>query len=117
MRSAILAVVASAGSLAAGCAWLPAQDIQADVASPPLRLVSAGSLELPPGCQVHDGVVYRTHFVVQGDGRVADIRPEPAPACVRAGLAEWLSGFQYSPPGEAVSTTIDWMHVSARRGN
>jgi hypothetical protein len=88
-----------------------------DNAPPPLRLVSAGSLEMPRDCEVRDGVVYRTHFVVQGDGRVVDIRPEPAPDCVRAVLGEWLSGFRYSPPGEAVSTTIDWMHVSARRGN
>jgi hypothetical protein len=105
MRSAILAVIVGAGTLAAGCASLREQVMPAQVPPPPLRLVSAGSLELPRGCEVRDGVVYRTRFVVQGDGRVAEIRPEPAPACVRAGLAEWLNGFQYAPPGEAVSAT------------
>jgi hypothetical protein len=117
MRSAILAVIVGAGTLAAGCASLPDQDMAADIPAAPLQLVSAGSLELPRGCEVRDGVVYRAHFVVQADGRVADIRPEPATECVRAGLAEWLNGFQYAPPGEAVSATIDWMRVSAGRGN
>ena len=65
-------------------------------------------------CEVRDGVVYRTNFVVQGDGRVADIRPEPAPACFRAAFAEWLRTVQYAPPGKAVPTTIDWMFIACQ---
>lgn len=117
MPDALVAVVALAGGLAAGCASLPDHGKPAAIPPPPLRLVSAGNLELPRDCDVRDGVVYRTSFVVQSDGRVADIRPEPAPACVRAAVSEWLGGVRYAPPGEAVATAIDWMSVSARRIN
>ena len=89
----------------------------AEVPPLPLQLVSAGNLDLPSDCAVRDGVVYRTNFVVDSDGRVADIRPEPAPACLRTALADWLHGVRYAPPGEAVATAIDWMSVSAPRVN
>jgi hypothetical protein len=116
-RDSIRALVAIAGSVVAGCASTGDHGTPAGIPPPPLQLVSAGDLELPRSCEVHDGVVYRTNFVVQSDGRVADIRPDPAPACLRAALTDWLRGVRYAPPGEAVPTAIDWMSVSARRVN
>jgi hypothetical protein len=103
------------GIVVAGCASIGEQGTPAGIPPPPLRLVSAGDLKLPSDCDVRDGVVYRTNFVVQGDGRVAHIRPDPAPACLRAALTEWLNGVSYAPPGESIPTAIDWMSVSARR--
>jgi hypothetical protein len=117
MRAALRVGLVSAGILAAGCASLRDHGMAAEIPPAPLRLVSASDVELPRGCQVRGGVVYRTNFVVHGDGRVADIQPEPAPACLQAALAEWLHGVQFAPPGEAVPTQIDWMSVSARHGN
>jgi hypothetical protein len=113
MRNAVRAVVISAGILTAGCASLRDHGTPADIPVPPLRLVSASNVDLPRDCEVRGGAVYRTNFVVQGDGRVADIQPEPAPACVQAALDEWLHGAQFAPRGEAVATQIDWMSVSA----
>ena len=116
-RDVFRAGIAVAAILVAGCASLPGPRAPAEVPPPPLQLVAAGSLELPSDCDVPDGVVYRTNFVVQGDGRVADIRPEPAPACLRTAMAGWLGSVRYAPPGMAVPTAIDWMGVSARRSN
>lgn len=117
MHDASRAMIAIAGILAAGCASIGDHGMPADIPPPPLRLVTAGNLDLPRACEVRDGVVYRTNFVVQGDGHVGDIRPEPAPACLQAALAGWLRSVRYAPPGQAVPTAIDWMSVSARRGN
>lgn len=114
---AAFAVIAMAAILASGCASLPDHGTPADIPPPPLQLIAAGTLELPRNCELRDGVVYRMDFVVQSDGRVADIQPEPAPACLQAALTAWVNSFQYSPPGETVPTVIDWMAVSARRGN
>jgi hypothetical protein len=114
-RDAFRALVAMSGIVVAGCASIGERGTHAGIPPPPLRLVSAGDLKLPSDCDVRDGVVYRTNFVVQGDGRVAHIRPDPAPACLRAALTEWLNGVSYAPPGEAIPTAIDWMSVSARR--
>lgn len=106
-----------AAILASGCASLPDHGTPTQIPPPPLQFLSAGDLELPSDCRVPDGVVYRTNFVVGSDGRVADIHPEPAPACLQTTLAAWLGTVQYAPPGEAVTTTIDWMRVTARRGH
>lgn len=114
---AFLAAIAPAVLLASGCTSLSGHQASPDIPPPPLQLVSAGNLELPPECNVRDGVVYRTNFVVGRDGRVSDIRPELAPACLQRALAAWLGTAQYVPPGHAVATAIDWMSVSARRGN
>lgn len=109
--------VAFAAIVVAGCASVRDQGMPASVPAPPVRLIAAGELELPGGCEFVDGVPYRSEFVVQGDGRVVDIRPGPAPACLQAALADWLASFQYAPPGEAVATTFDWMAVTGRRSD
>lgn len=114
IRDVLLGVVVGAGILAAGCASLRDQGMPAEIPPAPLRLVSASNVDLPRDCPVRGGAVYRTNFVVHGDGRVADIQPEPAPACLQAALSEWLHGVQFAPPGEAVATQIDWMSVTAR---
>ena len=87
MRDALRALVVSAAILAAGCASLPDHGMAAEIPPAPLRLVSASNVDLPRDCRVRGGAVYRTNFVVHGDGRVADIQPEPAPACLQAALA------------------------------
>jgi hypothetical protein len=114
-RDLFRTMAAISGIVVAGCASIGEKGAPVGIPPPPLQIVSAGDLKLPSDCVVRDGIVYRTNFVVQGDGRVADIRPDPAPACVRAALAAWLEGVTYAPPGEAVPTAIDWMAVSARR--
>ena len=113
----ILVAIAPTAIIASGCTSISGRQASPDIPPPPLQLVSAGNLELPRDCVVRDGVVYRTDFVVERDGRVADIRPSPAPACLQQALAAWLGTVQYVPPGDAVTTAIDWMGVSARREN
>jgi hypothetical protein len=117
MRGALRAALAVAGILAAACTSIRDRGAPAGAPAPPLQLVSAGDLALPRDCQVPDGVVYRTYFVVQVDGRVGDIRPDPAPACLQAALAQWLGSARYAPAAEAVPTAMDWISVSARRIN
>jgi hypothetical protein len=114
---AACAVIAMTATLASGCASLSDHGTPADIPPPPLQMIAAGTLELPRNCELRDGVIYRTDFVVQRDGRVADVQPEPAPACLQAALTVWVNSFQYSPPGETVPTVIDWMAVTARRGD
>jgi hypothetical protein len=116
-RNALPVVLTVAEVMASGCASLSEHKTPASLPPPPLQLISAGDLELPRDCRVRDGVVYRTNFVVGSDGRVAAIHPEPAPACLQTTLATWLGTIQYAPPGKAVATTIDWMGVTARRGD
>ena len=116
-RHAFRAIVAISGIVVTGCASIGERGTRAGIPPPPLQLVSAGDLQLPRDCAVRDGVVYRLNFVVLSDGRVADIRPDPAPACLRAALTDWLNGARYAPPGEAIPSAIDWMSVSARRVN
>lgn len=114
-RDAFRALVAMWGIVVAGCASIGERGIHGGIPPPPLQLVSSGDLELPGDCDVRDVVVYRTNFVVQDDGHVADIRADPAPACLQAAITEWLNGVRYAPPGEAIPTVIDWMSVSAGR--
>jgi hypothetical protein len=100
-------------ALLGGCATIAPSP--APVA-PPVQLVSAGPLELPPGCEPSRGVVYRTGFVVQGDGSVSGAHSPSGEGCVQQALRSWVSSFRYQPPGAAVPVVIDWMPVSASRG-
>lgn len=108
-------MIAIAATLIAGCASMDERGATANLPPPPLQLVSAGELKIANDCQVRDGTVYRTNFVVDRDGRVTDIQPEPAPACLQTALTAWLHTARYAPPGTPVTTAIDWMGVSARR--
>ena len=111
-RLAILGLTTAPWLLMAGCATQ-----RPPVASPPpspLQLLSAGPLEIPDDCAIHSGRMYRTSYRVQDDGHVADVAPDPAPACLQQALTAWISGFRYAPPGEPVATVIDWMAVTAR---
>lgn len=97
--------------LVAGCASGPSQP-----AAPPLELVSAGTLVLPPQCEPGNGVVYRTAFVVQPDGQVAGVVSESGAGCVQQALQDWVGTFQYRPVGRPTSAVLDWIGVSAARG-
>ena len=81
-----------------------------------LELLSSGPLVLPPDCEPADGVVYRTAFVVQPDGRVASAAPESGAGCVQEALRAWVSTFQYRPVAAATPAVVDWMGVTAARG-
>jgi hypothetical protein len=82
----------------------------------PLELVDSSPLVLPADCSAGDGVVYRTAFVVQRDGRVADIAAQAGAGCVQQALEDWIETFQYRPVAEATPTVVDWMAVTAARG-
>jgi hypothetical protein len=84
------------GIVVAGCASIRERGTHGGIPPPPLQLVSASD------CDVRDGVVYRTNFVVQDDGHVADIRADRAPACLRAAITEWLNGVRNAPRGKAL---------------
>jgi hypothetical protein len=105
--AAVALIVAAAIS---GCAGTPG------VPAAPLDLVNSGSVVLPANCVPGAGVVYRTAFVVQRDGHVADIAPESGSGCVQQALRDWVATFQYRPVAEATSAVVDWMAVSAARG-
>ena len=82
----------------------------------PLQLLSAGPLELPANCDPADGKVYRTHFVVEIDGRVTDARSDSGEGCVQQALRSWVSSFRYAPLEAARPTAFDWREVTASRG-
>ena len=108
-----VALVVAAASMA-GCAT-QGHPPAASIPPPPLQLLSADPLQLPQDCDVRSGVMYRTSYVVQADGHVADVQAEPAPACLQAALTGWVGSLKYAPPGEPVPTVMDWMVVTARR--
>lgn len=102
----------AAGLLLGGC-------VSPRVASPPpaeLMLLEAGTLRLPPGCEPARGVVYRTAFVVQTDGRVEVVASESGSGCVQEAVSQWVATFRYRPVSEPTSTVLDWMGVTATRG-
>lgn len=102
-----------AGMLLAGCAATPPPTTPT---APELQLLTAGALELPRGCEPAAGAVYRTHYVVQADGRVTGIASGSGSGCVQHALQQWVESFQYRALAEPTLATIDWMAVTARRG-
>lgn len=109
MRGAVMALMVA--TVLAGCAT-----IAPSVPVAPLELVQSGPILLPADCVPGRGVVYRTAFVVQPDGRVAHITGQSGAGCVQQALRDWVATFQYRPVAEATPTVVDWMAVAARRG-
>lgn len=107
----LVLVVAAAATLAA-CQSPPTRAPSA----PELRLLDAGALALPGGCEPASGVVYRTSYQVQADGRVATAWSESGRGCVQDALRRWVETFRYAPLAGPVPAAIDWMAVSATRG-
>jgi len=99
----------------AGCASQPPAKPGTAADSPPLQLMSAGELELADGCEPRPGAVYRVNFVVQRDGRVAQVEPDHDAGCVHDALRAWVGTFEYRAPGEPVAAVVDWMGVTAAR--
>lgn len=103
----------AAAAIIAGCATQAPQPVS--VPPPPLQLLSSAKLQIPDDCAFHGGTMYRTSYVVQGNGRVTDVQPPRAPSCLQAALTQWVDSFVYAPPGVPVPTLIDWMGVPGRR--
>ena len=122
MRSPVLASKAlgrglwllSLAGLLAGCTAPPARG---PLPPPDLELLGAGRLELPSDCEPRGGEVYRTSFLVQPDGRPSAVVSESGPGCVQEALRRWVSTFEYRPVAETKPGTLDWMSVTARRGD
>jgi hypothetical protein len=109
--------VALAGALLmAGCVSPTVRGPQAQPPIPELQLLDTGPLEIPRGCEPARGAVYRTRFVVQADGQVADAASESGSGCMQDTLRKWVSTFQYRPTDGPTPTVIDWMCVTASRG-
>ena len=109
--------VALAGALlVAGCVSPTVRGPQAQPPIPELQLLDTGPLEIPRGCEPARGAVYRTRFVVQPDGHVADVASESGSGCMQDTLRQWVSTFQYRPTIGPTPTVIDWMRVTASRG-
>lgn len=104
------AVVVAAGLLLAGCVSTK----PVSPGAPDLQLLEAGTLEIPPGCEPARGVVYRTAFLVQPDGRVDAVAS--GSGCVQEALRQWVATFRYRPVAEPTAAVLDWMDVSAARG-
>ena len=99
--------------LLAGCASAPGAKPPPE---PELQLLSTDVLVLPSDCEPTGGRVYRTHYVVQTDGRVAGATPESGTGCTQDALLRWVETFQYRRVARPVPATLDWMAVTARRG-
>jgi hypothetical protein len=107
----VLAAVAL-GVVLSGCESFPTKG----PAAPELRLVAAGELSLPGGCEPSSGAVYRVSYVVAPDGRVAGVASDSGVGCVQDALRRWVESFQYAPLAGPLPATIDWMAVTAARG-
>jgi hypothetical protein len=114
-RSRASALACGASLLAlGGCAALAPP---AAAPPPPLQLLSSGSLDLPADCEPARGAVYRTHYVVEVDGRVTGATSDTGDGCVQQALRAWVTSFRYQAIGEAMPVVIDWLAVSASRGS
>jgi len=109
IREAVIAL--AFGAALSGCA-----SNAPSVPAEPLELVSSGPVVLPADCVPGDGTIYRTVFVVQRDGRVADVATQSGSGCVQRALQEWVATFRYMPIAEATPAVIDWMTVTGARG-
>jgi len=107
-----MAATALCTGLLAGCGSMPART----PAAPELRLVTAGELSLPGGCEPSSGAIYRVSYVVEPDGRVASAASDSGVGCVQEALRHWVESFEYAPLAVPLPATIDWMAVSAARG-
>lgn len=105
---AVLAVLVTA------CSSSPSRDRAADVPPPP-QLLWSGDLEVPAGCDVTPGAVYRADFVVGSDGAVEDVLPGEGPPCARDALERWVRTLRYEPGAASGPAAVDWMVVVARR--
>ena len=103
-------------ALVSGCAGGPRHPSTATQAAPRLELLESAPLAIPAGCEPTPGIVYRTRFTVDAEGRVDAATPESGAGCVQTALVRWVESFRYRPPGAAAETTIDWMAVTASRG-
>jgi hypothetical protein len=108
-RGAVMALIAA--TALAGCATTAPS-----VPVAPLELMHSGPVVLPGNCVPGRDVIYRTAFVVQPDGRVAQIAAQSATGCVQQALQDRVAAFQYRPVAEAMPTVVDWMAVTATRG-
>jgi hypothetical protein len=98
----------------AGCSGAPRR---AEAPSPPLELVSAGTLELPSGCEPGRGTVYRTAFTVRADGSVDAPVAQSGDGCVQQALRQWVATFRYKSIAQDTPTVFDWLAVTASRGS
>ena len=85
--------------------------------APELQLLGAAELVMPRGCEATPGVMYRTHFNVQPDGRVSDAASESGNGCVQQALRTWVNTFSYAPLSDVTPVAFDWMIVTAARNN
>lgn len=108
-RGAVMALIFAAA--VAGCATTaPSLPV-----APP-ELIQSGPVVLPADCVPGRGVVYRTAFLVQPDGSVAQIAAQSGTGCVQRALLDWVATFRYRPVAEVTPTVVDWMAVTASRG-
>ena len=108
-------LVASLGlSLVCGCV---APTREPSPPAPELQLLGAAELAIPRGCEPVSGVVYRTRFNVQPDGRVSDAASESGDGCMQHALRTWVTTFNYAPLHEATPVAFDWMLVTAARND
>jgi hypothetical protein len=113
-RPRTYAVPFAAAMLLAACASAPPREAGPPPVPSP-QLVSAGAMDLPRDCRPEPGVVYRTTYTVQPDGRVAAIESAPGPDCVQDALGRWVTTFRYRPGEAPVQEALDWMIVTASR--
>ena len=109
-----IALLTLAATTLAGCMTTSRESSQP--VPPALRLLSAGTLELPSDCEPASGQVYRTHFVVQADGAVEPATPGSSDGCVDEALRRWVSSFRYEPLQESTPAVFDWLAVTGTRG-
>jgi len=82
---------------------------------PALRLIEAGPLTLPQGCEVTESLF--VEFTVRTDGRPDNLKLPSAPACAREALTAWVGSFRYAPPPVDTPSGVEWLLVTARRGS
>ena len=110
----VVMIAVTSGLLVAGCV----SPMRAPPPQPPiaaLQLIDSGPLEIPNGCEPRPGAMYRTSFVVQPDGHVADTVSESGDGCMQSALRQWVSTFAYQPASQPTPTVFDWMCVTGSR--
>ena len=106
-----VSVLLVAAGLLAGCQ--SARVTQPVISPPALQLTAAAPLQLASDCAPSGSVV--VDFTVLADGTTSAIKTPAVPDCLHDALTAWVSSFRYSPPGESVPGTVEWLLVTARK--
>jgi len=109
-RQVFAAAALTAAVTLSGCDTTPTKG----PSKPRLILLQAPAPVIPESCEASGS--YFVEFTVLSDGRTGAIKAPAGPACIQQALTAWVGAFRYEPPGAQITSGVEWLMVSARKG-